>query len=226
MQYYQDCKYLSIVDILLFCLDLLAPENKLTHLQVLQISHNEILVCLMNECLAKKFGQKRSGIWQRRFWAKFYKCVCFESQIVSNSVEEIPEIFNFVRNKFPRVPNNTFYLGRYLSVHWKKPRTACHRQLLLYRVKQCPASFMFIYVISTFQFKWQIYNLNYLNWKSLDVVFGIWTRGRRMVGADNSTELWRPPWSYSVSFIKNILQNSEIAKLFVLHIVEHIVIVL
>jgi hypothetical protein len=27
---------------------------------------------------------------------------------VSNSVVEIPQIFNYVRNKFPRVPNNTF----------------------------------------------------------------------------------------------------------------------
>ena len=29
--------------------------------------------------------------------------------------------------------------------------------------------------------------------KSLDGVLGIWTRGRRMVGADETTELWRPP---------------------------------
>ena len=29
--------------------------------------------------------------------------------------------------------------------------------------------------------------------KSLDGVHGIWTRGRRMVGADKTTELWRPP---------------------------------
>jgi hypothetical protein len=30
---------------------------------------------------------------------------------VGNLVEEIPEIFNYVRNKFPRVPNNTFNLS-------------------------------------------------------------------------------------------------------------------
>ena len=29
--------------------------------------------------------------------------------------------------------------------------------------------------------------------KSVDGVLGIWTRGRRMVGADETTELWRPP---------------------------------
>ena len=29
--------------------------------------------------------------------------------------------------------------------------------------------------------------------KSIDVVLGIQTRGRMMIGADNTTELWRPP---------------------------------
>ena len=29
--------------------------------------------------------------------------------------------------------------------------------------------------------------------KSIDGVLGIRTRGRRMVGADETTELWRPP---------------------------------
>ena len=29
--------------------------------------------------------------------------------------------------------------------------------------------------------------------KSIDCVLGIRTRGRRMVGADETTELWRPP---------------------------------
>ena len=32
--------------------------------------------------------------------------------------------------------------------------------------------------------------------KSIDGVLGIWTPGRRMVGADKTTELWRPPWSF------------------------------
>ena len=31
--------------------------------------------------------------------------------------------------------------------------------------------------------------------KSIDCVLGIWTRGRRMVGADKTKELWRPPSS-------------------------------
>ena len=38
--------------------------------------------------------------------------------------------------------------------------------------------------------------------KSVDGVFGIQTRGCRMVGADETTELWRPP-SYLVSLQKN-----------------------
>ena len=37
------------------------------------------------------------------------------------------------------------------------------------------------------------YNLNYINWKNVDGVHGIRTRGRRMLGTDNSTKLWRPP---------------------------------
>ena len=28
------------------------------------------------------------------------------------------------------------------------------------------------------------------NWKCVDIVLGIWTQGRRMVGTDGSTELW------------------------------------
>ena len=32
--------------------------------------------------------------------------------------------------------------------------------------------------------------------KSVDGVLGIRTRGRRMVGADETTELWRPPNLY------------------------------
>ena len=31
------------------------------------------------------------------------------------------------------------------------------------------------------------------NWKSVDGVLGIRTWGRRMLGADETTELWRPP---------------------------------
>ena len=36
------------------------------------------------------------------------------------------------------------------------------------------------------------YNFNNTNWKSVDGVLGIRTQGRRMVGADETTELWRP----------------------------------
>ena len=38
------------------------------------------------------------------------------------------------------------------------------------------------------------YNSNNTNWKIVDGVLGIWTGGRRMVVADKTTELWRPPW--------------------------------
>ena len=34
--------------------------------------------------------------------------------------------------------------------------------------------------------------------KSTDGVLGIWTRGRRMVGPDETTQLWQPPLSFSL----------------------------
>ena len=37
------------------------------------------------------------------------------------------------------------------------------------------------------------YNFNDTNWKKHRCVLGNQTRGRRMVGADNTTELWWPP---------------------------------
>ena len=43
------------------------------------------------------------------------------------------------------------------------------------------------------------YNFN-TNWKSIDGVLGIQTRGRRMVGADETTELWQPRWSKVTPF--------------------------
>ena len=43
----------------------------------------------------------------------------------------------------------------------------------------------------------------------IDGVLGIRTRNRRMVGADESTELWRPPETYFTTLeinVKNVLQ--------------------
>ena len=37
--------------------------------------------------------------------------------------------------------------------------------------------------------------------KSVDGVLGIQTWGRRMVGADETTELWRPPWASFCLFL-------------------------
>ena len=45
--------------------------------------------------------------------------------------------------------------------------------------------FLFIFILFSLQFQ---YKLN----KSIDGVLGIQTQGRRMVGADETTELWRP----------------------------------
>ena len=54
---------------------------------------------------------------------------------------------------------------------------------LFFKYRHIPASFSFIFVLFTSQ-------LNFNLKKNVDVVFGIGTRGGRMVGTDGSTELW------------------------------------
>ena len=53
-----------------------------------------------------------------------------------------------------------------------------------------PASFLFIFVLFLLQFQYKLK-------KRVDGVLGIRTRGRRLVGADKTTEIWWPPWVYS-----------------------------
>ena len=57
-----------------------------------------------------------------------------------------------------------------------------------------PASFCIFSSFSNYNFKIQIE-------KSVDGVLGIQTQGRRMVGADKTTELWRPP-KFIINFIR------------------------
>ena len=52
-------------------------------------------------------------------------------------------------------------------------------------------------------FSW--YNFNNTNWKSVDGVLGIQTRGRKMVGTDETTELWRPPQKFGLFYPDFIL---------------------
>ena len=56
-----------------------------------------------------------------------------------------------------------------------------------------PGLFLFIFILFSLQFQYKLK-------KSNDGVLGIRTRGRRMVGADKTMELWRPP-----RFINNCL---------------------
>ena len=46
-------------------------------------------------------------------------------------------------------------------------------------------------------------NFHNINWKSVDDVLGIWTQGCRMVGTDETKELWRPPL-HVTNFILNL----------------------
>ena len=63
-----------------------------------------------------------------------------------------------------------------------------------WRMRWRPGLFLFIFALFTFQFKWQIFNLNNINLKSVDAVLGTQTCGGRMDGADEPTELWRHPY--------------------------------
>ena len=54
-----------------------------------------------------------------------------------------------------------------------------------------PGLFLFNFVLFSLQFQYKL--------KKAICVLGIWTQGRSMVGADETTELWRPPSSASLS---------------------------
>ena len=70
-------------------------------------------------------------------------------------------------------------IGIYLYLFFKKMRQS--RPLFVYFRS-------FLITISIIQIE-----------KSIDGVLGIQTWGRRMVGADETTELWRPPWNLPIS---------------------------
>ena len=55
--------------------------------------------------------------------------------------------------------------------------------------------------------------------KSIDGVLGIQTRGRRMVGADETTELWRPPMSLLFT-IHKFATEEYIEKLHFRHVMK------
>ena len=59
-------------------------------------------------------------------------------------------------------------------------------ETILFKNRPIPASFC---LFSSFSHC----NFNNTNWKSVDSAHGIWTRGRMMVGADDTTELLQPP---------------------------------
>ena len=62
-------------------------------------------------------------------------------------------------------------------------------------LKKGPIPSLFIYFAD--------YNFNNTNWKSVDSVLGIGTRSRRMVGADETPELWH-------SFLFGRIRTSQI----------------
>ena len=62
---------------------------------------------------------------------------------------------------------------------------------MVFKIRANPGIFSFIFVLILFQLPFRLYKLK----KSIDGVLGIQTQGRRMVGADETTELWRPQHS-------------------------------
>ena len=78
------------------------------------------------------------------------------------------------------------------------------QKMFFFKYGPIPASFSFIFVLFHITNQLQIE-------KSVDGVLGIRTRGRRTVGADETTELWRPPkppkYVYIRQVAKMFLQN-------------------
>ena len=67
---------------------------------------------------------------------------------------------------------------QYCRLYWKELR---------------PANWRANHSLSLFTFSFSHYNVNNTNWKSIDGVLSIRTRGHRMVGADETSELfWLP----------------------------------
>ena len=80
------------------------------------------------------------------------------------------------------------YLTRLNYCHSRMYKTSLY---IFYKNGPIPASFVYFHyfldTISIIQIE-----------KSIDGVLGIRTQGRRMVGADETTELWQPPRLYYI----------------------------
>ena len=63
-------------------------------------------------------------------------------------------------------------------------------------------------------------NNNNFNWKNVDVVLGIRTHGRRMVGTDGSTVLWRPS-SQTLCLMRDCCPRNVVQKLQLFTKVRH-----
>ena len=68
------------------------------------------------------------------------------------------------------------------STNWFPTTAQLHRNIVFLNLDPAEWSFLFIFVIFTSQFYYKLK-------KALSVVYGIRTRGGRIVGADGSTEL-------------------------------------
>ena len=81
----------------------------------------------------------------------------------------------------------TTFIPERISWNFRRQIIFSQKKLLSFILKNgpIPASFCLFSFFSC-------YNFN-TNWKSIDGVLGIWTPGRRIVGADETTELWWPP---------------------------------
>ena len=101
-------------------------------------------------------------------------------------------------NKLPNLVTLVIYSGSFLNIYEVEDQFhvvdkettnyVTYLDSLFLKIGQNPASFC----IFSF-FSHDTYCRNIINDKSVDGVLGTQTRGGRMVGADESTELWRHP---------------------------------
>ena len=110
-----------------------------------------------------------------------------------SSVTRLGDFWTFSATNFLASPNR-WLLGYFEKHHiWLKSVVVTFWQLFgtikLTCLKKVGQSRPLFCLFSSFSH----YNFNNTNWKSISGVLGIRTRGCRMVGADNTTELWQPP---------------------------------
>jgi len=118
----------------------------------------------------RRVGKKCQSMWTRCSWKKEFK-LTLDLRLFSARLRQS----GFV-------------------IYWLKPcfANSTNRRIPLFLNGQTRPLFLFIFVLFSHRVDKYSTNLTIIE-KSIDGMLGSWTRGSRMEGADESTELWRDP---------------------------------